>query len=442
MKKYPKYKDSGIEWIGEIPEHWELKKIKHVSKKIGDGLHGTPEYVDHSDYYFINGNNIKDNNIEISEQTKCVSQKEYLKNLKPLTLNTILLSINGTIGNLALYQNEQIMLGKSVGYIDIIDIFNRSYIYHYLSSDVSRNLFEIELSGSTIKNLSLNSINNHSIPIPSSKEQAYIAEFLNTKTGEIEKSIDIKLRLIDLLKEERTAIINHAVTKGLNPKVKLKSTSVEWIGDIPEHWGRVKLKLIVSTKICDGPHETPDWTTEGIPFLSAESIKGNKLDFNYKRGYISLEQHRIYSRKSKVLKGDILFCKSGSTTGKSALVECNDEFGIWSPLAIIRANDRHISNLFLFQFMQSDTFRLQVETAWTFGTQPNIGMGSLENLWVTVPLIDEQKQIVEYLEIKTSEIDTIISKTEKEIDLLNEYKTALISEVVTGKVDVREEVIV
>jgi type I restriction enzyme S subunit len=214
-----------------------------------------------------------------------------------------------------------------------------------------------------------------------------------------------------------------------------KDSEIQWIGKIPKHWNRIRIKNLVKIKITDGPHETPEWMPEGIPFISAEAIKGNQIDLNYKRGNISIEQHLEYCKKSKVLKGDILFCKSGSTTGKSAIVEIDDEFGIWSPLAIIRADKNKINNKFLFHSIQSSLFRNQVETAWTFGTQPNIGMGALENLWISVPSIQEQTFIANYLDQKTTQIDNLITKKEQFITLLQEERTAVINQAVTKGLD-------
>jgi len=218
----------------------------------------------------------------------------------------------------------------------------------------------------------------------------------------------------------------------MNKYDSYKDSGVEWIGEIPERWNIVRLKHIVQIKICDGPHETPDWVEAGVPFISAEAIRGNKIDFKFKRGDITIEQHKEYTKKSKVKKGDILFCKAGSTTGKSAMVDINDDFGIWSPLAIIRANSEKVDNYYLFHSIQSDIFRKEVETAWTFGTQPNIGMGSLENLWVVLPnSLFDQKIIANYLDRKTTEIDDLISKKERLINLLEEEKTAVINQAVT-----------
>ncbi|MEO5787762.1 restriction endonuclease subunit S [Gelidibacter sp.] len=214
-----------------------------------------------------------------------------------------------------------------------------------------------------------------------------------------------------------------------------KESGVEWIGEIPEHWNRLRIKGLVSIKVTDGPHETPQLQTEGIPFISAEAIKGNQIDLDYKRGYISLEQHEEYSKKSKVEKGDILFCKYGSTTGKSAYVDTDVDFGIWSPLAIIRADKIKVNDKYLFQSIQSDMFRRQVETSWTFGTQPNIGMGSIENLWVAIPPLEEQTQIANYLNHKTAQLDTLIAKKEQLISLLQEERTAMINQAVTKGLD-------
>ncbi|TXC78769.1 restriction endonuclease subunit S [Luteibaculum oceani] len=213
-----------------------------------------------------------------------------------------------------------------------------------------------------------------------------------------------------------------------------KESGIDGIGSIPKGWHRTKLKNLVCQRITDGPHETPEWTDNGVPFISAEAIRINVIDLAYKRGYISEEQHAIYSKKSKVQKGDILFCKSGSTTGKSAYVDIEEEFGIWSPLAIIRASKEKADGRFLFSFIQSSVFKYQVETNWTFGTQPNIGMGALENLWIAFPeSMQEQTQIAKYLDYKTQQIDDLIAKKEQLIKLLEEERTALINELVTGK---------
>jgi type I restriction enzyme S subunit len=205
-------KDSGIEWLGEIPAHWELSRINFLSSKVGDGLHGTPSYVDKSDYAFINGNNIGEGEVVLSEKTKFVSEEEYLKNKKVLTANTLLMSINGTIGNLAFYKGESIMLGKSAAYINLLPNINKEFIYYYLKSEAALDYIFRELSGSTIKNLSLYSINKTIAPFPSPNEQVEIVSFIKIESQKINLIISKSQQEINLLKEYKTALISEVVT--------------------------------------------------------------------------------------------------------------------------------------------------------------------------------------------------------------------------------------
>lgn len=207
-----KLKDSGVEWIGEIPEGWTLSKLGFLTYKIGDGLHGTPKYTDGTEYYFINGNNLSTGNIEITEQTKTISEREYFLNKKELTKNTLLLSINGTIGNVAFYCGEKVMLGKSAAYLNFHKDVNIEYIKYFLESSNFKNYYELELSGSTINNFSLYSIVKTPIVIPSNKEQKGIVDYLETASQKIETAIGLKQQEIAKLKEYKSSLINGVVT--------------------------------------------------------------------------------------------------------------------------------------------------------------------------------------------------------------------------------------
>ena len=214
-----------------------------------------------------------------------------------------------------------------------------------------------------------------------------------------------------------------------------KDSGIEWIGDIPLEWDRTKLKNLLSTPITDGPHETPEIIDEGVPFISAEAVKNLKLDFNLKRGYISPAEHERFCQKCKPQFGDIFMVKSGATTGNIAMVDTYEEFSIWSPLALIRSNAQIVVNHYLFYFLQSRVFRLQVELFWSYGTQQNIGMGVLGNLFVSYPDMTSQQAIASYLARKTSAIDTLIADKQKLINLLKEKRQAIISEAVTKGLD-------
>jgi len=216
----------------------------------------------------------------------------------------------------------------------------------------------------------------------------------------------------------------------------MKDSGVEWIGEIPSHYQMISIKFLVATPLTDGPHETPVFIDDGIPFLSVNGIVGNSIDFNKVRGYISEELHLQYSMKCKPQRDDVLLVKSGSTTGKSTIVETDLDFNIWSPLCIVRSNKNKILPRFTFQTFQSGYFRLLVENNWSYGTQPNIGMEVIENLSIVVPPLSEQHQIVSYLDEQTEKIDSSIQLEKKKIKLLKEYRQSLISAVVTGKIKV------
>lgn len=214
-----------------------------------------------------------------------------------------------------------------------------------------------------------------------------------------------------------------------------KDSGIEWIGEIPKNWNRTKLKRLLATPITDGPHETPEILDDGVPFVSAEAIKNLQINFDLKRGYISPEDHERFCKKCKPQYGDIFMIKSGATTGNIARVETHEEFSVWSPLALIRVDVDKIYNDYMFQFLQSKVFQLQVELFWSYGTQQNIGMDVLGNLHVAYPAVDEQKKIAEYLTKRISKIDTLIADKQKLIDLLKEKRQAIISEAVTKGLD-------
>lgn len=216
---------------------------------------------------------------------------------------------------------------------------------------------------------------------------------------------------------------------------ELKTSDIEWLGDIPVNWDIHSLKRVLSNPITDGPHETPILYDEGIPFVSAESVKGGVINLNYKRGYISLEDHERFQRKVSPKKGDIFIVKSGATTGNVGLVITNQVFDIWSPLALVRGDSSIVEQEFLYYQLLSNLFRVQVEQGWSYGTQQNISMKALGNIKVLVPPLEEQKIIIKYLHNKCTQIDTITARERSVIEKLQEYRQSIITETVTKGLD-------
>ncbi|CAI1112099.1 EcoKI restriction-modification system protein HsdS [Serratia liquefaciens] len=210
-----------------------------------------------------------------------------------------------------------------------------------------------------------------------------------------------------------------------------QSANSQWIDIIPLEWIRAPLKFLVSDRITDGPHETPNFIDDGIPFLSAEAIKFNKLDFSRKRSYISLQLHEKYSLKCSPQRDDIFMVKSGNTTGAVAIVDTDEVFNIWSPLALIRSNKKIVIPRYVYYSILAEFFQISVQLSWSQGTQPNIGMGVIENLHLTYPTLIVQKKIVSFLDHETTKIDNLIEKQQQLIELLKEKRQAVISHAVT-----------
>ncbi|MGV8812552.1 MAG: restriction endonuclease subunit S [Gelidibacter sp.] len=388
MKRYNKYKDSGVEWIGKIPEHWNISRINFLSSKVGDGLHGTPSYVDESPFAFINGNNIGEGTIILTDKTKFVSEHDYLKNRKELTDNTILMSINGTIGNLAYYNGETVMLGKSAAYINLLPNINKEYIYFYLKSKSALDYIFRELSGSTINNLSLYSTNKTPIPFPSTQEQTQIANYLNHKTAQLDTLIAKKEQLISLLQEERTAMINQAVTKGLDPNVAMKDSGIEWLGDIPEHWNVVKVKHFTE-KIGSGV--TPRGGAEvyqetGVPLLRSQNIYFDRFKID-NVAFISEEIHNSMNN-SKVFKGDVLLNITGGSIGRCFYL--TDEFkeaNVNQHVCIVRPNENIVTE-YLHLLLSSDGGQIQISLCQQGGNREALNFEQLKNFPFALPNIE------------------------------------------------------
>jgi len=211
---------------------------------------------------------------------------------------------------------------------------------------------------------------------------------------------------------------------------KYQASGVEWLGEVPEHWGVIAIKRIVSEPITDGPHETPELLDEGVPFVSAEAVSSGHIDFSKIRGHISAQDNKRYSQKYSPKLHDIYMVKSGATTGVTAIVEGRTDFNIWSPLAVIRCGEKS-APYFVLNFMRSQNFSVGVTLNWSFGTQQNIGMGVIGNLACTLPPLPEQIAIAAFLDRETAKIDDLVAEQRRLMELLKEKRQAVISHAVT-----------
>lgn len=425
FQPYSAYKDSGVEWLGQIPKHWNIIPLKWLFECL-DGMRIPLNSEERSD---IKGN------IPYWGSGGIVDYIERHIFDEPL----ILLGEDGA----PFFERDRPVAYAVEGeswinnHIHVLKPLNRyplKWFVHVLNSVEYR----LYINGSTRDKLTQDNMKNIAVSMPASVEEASsIVASLELETARIDGLVSKKTRFIELLREKRQALITHAVTKGLDPNVKMKDSGVEWLGQVPVHWGILPIKHIVATPITDGPHETPDFVDKGIPFVSAEAISSGRINFEKIRGYITEEAHRQYSEKYHPQRGDIFMIKSGATTGITAIVETDIDFNIWSPLAVIRCGARSDPH-FVLSYMRSRNFQDAIELNWNYGTQQNIGMGVIGDLAITVPPFEEQIEIASRIDSQTTRLDTLINKTERSIELLKERRSALITAAVTGQIDLRE----
>lgn len=440
-KAYPEYKDSGVAWLGRVPSQWTICRIKNTAM-INPSKSEVRGITPNTEVSFIPMEAIGENGELDASRVKPISEVisgySYVADGDVMIAKITPCFENGK-GAIA----KNLLNGIGFATTEVINIrpnhpSDSAYYLYLLSTEPFRRLAEGAMYGAGgQKRVADSFVAEYHFSLPEISERTKIAAFLDHETAKIDALIDKQQRLIELLKEKRQAVISHAVTKGLNPNARIKDSGVEWLGEVPAHWGVLAIKHIVSTPITDGPHETPEFFDTGIPFVSAEAVSSGRIDFEKIRAHISDADNQRFSKKYSPKKFDIYMVKSGATTGVTAIVETDDIFNIWSPLAAIRCNELSYP-YFVLNFMRSRNFSDAIATSWSFGTQQNIGMKVIENLPITRPPLSEAIEIANFLQDTSAKFDKIILQAQAQIELMQERRSALISAAVTGKIDVRD----
>ena len=438
-------KQTGVQWIGEIPSDWNTKRIKYMANLKGRiGWQGltSDEYQDDGAYLitgvdFANGGIDWENCVHVP-----MKRWEEAKDIQ-IQNGDLLITKDGTIGKVAIVSDMPGETSLNSGVLRIMPIegYSRRFLYWVIKSDEFWNWFHFRNAGnSTIIHLYQGDFAEFLYAFPNYDEQEAIADFLDEHCGKLDSIITDLEKQIETLKAYKKSLVTEAVTKGLNKTVSLKDSKIEWIGDMPEHWETNRILYLLEQPITDGPHTTPEMQDIGIPFVSAEAVScGNgKIDFDHIWGYISEEFYKKCCRKYIPQRNDIYMIKSGATTGRVAIVDTDEIFTIWSPLAVFRCNTELMLPKFMFYSLQADFFQMQVQLGWTYGTQQNIGMRTLEHLKICVPPMEEQIEISNCLDKKTVQIDSLIENKQRQLNSMNKHKAALIFEYVTGKKRVKE----
>lgn len=426
MRKYESYKETAVEWIGDIPEHWLVKKIKHrcyVKARVGWKGLKSDEFLAEGFAYLVTGSDFKNDAVNWKE---CYHIDEERYNDDPfiqLKNEDLLITKDGTIGKLAIVRkldkpaclNSGIFVVRSTN-----KDFSTEFLFWILKSKAFTQFNDYTSYGSTIQHLYQNVFVEFSYPFPTPEEQTAIATYLDRKTVEIDELIVDKKRLLELYEEEKKAIINQAVTKGINPDVTLKDSGIEWLGEIPEHWEVKKVK-----------HVLKSLNSIRVP-LSAEE-----------RGKMVVREYDYYGASGVIDKvEDYLFDEPLLLIGEDGanLVTRSTRLSFIARGKYWVNNHAHILKpTFGLLEYYCELMELCDYSIWISGSaQPKLTSENLMNIQIIVPPMEEQKEIINYLGDECALIDAKKAKTEKLIELLTEYRTALISEVVTGKIKVIE----
>ena len=433
MNRYSSYSKSPLEWMGKIPSHWFYTKNRFGFKK------------------WKNGKNESDETPVLSLTTKGIKIKKDLSFGK---------STESYIGHQLVEKGDIVFTPRDfdqtpilsdvskyngcISNLYIVDKTNERILNHY----INYYWYGLKYSVDYFKNFShgmrfsFNRFQFDEIPllIPPFSEQTQIVSFLDTKTQKIDELIEKTEQKIELLKEKRTSFINHCVTKGLNPNVEMKDSGVEWIGKIPSGWviSRLDFLCLLYGRLGWKSLKSDEYVDEGYVFLSTPNIKNREIDY---RNVNYITEERYFESPEIILEnGDVLLVKDGSTLGIVNIVKnLPKPSTVNSSIGVLKNNSDLLSPNFLYYFLSSHYCQNIINRIKGGMGVPHLFQSDIKKFIVLLPNNKEQTKIVEYLDKQTKKIDSTIEKETQRIELLKEYRQSLISEVVTGKIDVRDE---
>jgi type I restriction enzyme S subunit len=427
------YKETNHFWFPSIPSNWDIIKLKWLAK-IYSG--GTPdknrqEYWTDGTIPWLNSGSV--NQYIITEPSAFITEEGLQKSsAKWIKKNSILIALAGqgkTKGMSAILDFEA-TCNQSLGVISPLE--NRIYS-KYLLYFLTNNYYNIRgIAGESRDGLNLETIGDIKIHLPSVKTQTVISNFLDQKTQEIDNLISKKQKLVECLKEEKKVIINNAVTKGINSNTQFIESGITWLGKVPKHW-KVK-KLGREIFIQEGPGiMANDFRSEGIPLIRISGMKDDHVSLEG-CNFLDEEMVDLKWKHFKLELNDLLISCSAST---DLIAEVNDNtiVGAIPYTGLVRIKPySNLNREFLKYFIKSYTYQQQVEVLKAGSTIQHYGPTHLKTFFIIIPPVDEQIIIAKYIDKRNKRINFLISKIEKEIDLIKEYRTSLINEVVTGKI--------
>ncbi len=440
LPAYPRTKPSGVEWLGDVPEHWEVKRLKMAAqltdKKVEADDENPVPYIGMENIESWTGRLLPINPDVVPTGTANAFKAGHtlFGKLRPYLAKACNPDFDG------LCSTELLVLNGVE--------FDRDSLRYALLSDGFIKLVDSSTYGSKMPRASWDFIGNCVLPIAPPAEQRSIAAFLDRETGRVDRLVAKKRELIERLKEKRTALISRTVTRGLPPAAAraaglpanppLKPSALDWLGDIPKHWEVRKFSRCAFFQ--EGPGlRNWQFTQDGIRVICVTNITEAGISFSNYEKFISEDEYQSTYRHFTVAKGDLLLSSSGNSWGKVATFDA-DDIAILNT-STIRVNEngnRTVIRSLIGWLLISEGTREQLGLFMTGSCQPNFGPSHLARVWICVPPLPEQAAIAAYLDEETAKLDALVGKVEEAVERLQEYRTALITAAVTGKIDVRK----
>ena len=440
FKPYPAYKDSSVEWLGEIPAHWEVRRLKtiasvqlsNVDKKSVEGQESV-RLCNYVDVYY---------NERITADLDFMAATATPEQVRRFSLHT---------GDVLITKDSESWTDIAVPAVvaeDLPDVLcgyhlalarpegdcDGAFLARAFSAIGPRDQFQVAANGITRFGLGGNAIRTGLFAMPPGQEQSAIAAFLDRETARIDALVAKKERVIELLQEKRTALITQAVTKGLDPNVPMKDSGVEWLGEIPAHWDSGPLARW--WKVIDCKHRTVPFSDDGVAVVSIGEVQGLEVDLSTVKRTCVHEYREMITGGRDPRPGDVIYSRN-ATVGAAALVTHETEaFCMGQDVSLIRSEDQ--DQRFLVFLLRSPAVMRQLDGLMVGSTFDRINVAEIKGLLVCVPPAGEQHEIAAFCSREHEETQRLIDKIREGIDRVKELRTALIAAAVTGKIDVRE----
>jgi Restriction endonuclease S subunits len=424
-KPYQLYKKSGVEWLGEIPEHWTVTRV-------GENAHLINGYPFDSARFDLN------NGLPLVRIRDLQNQETQVRYAGPpipearIAEGDIIIGMDGDFA-VARWRGGEALLNQRLCSLRPKASIAGNFLYYLLGTPLQ--LINDLTHSTTVKHLSSSQVTKTKFGFPPECEQRAIGEFLDRETAKIDELIAKKERLIELLEEKRAALITHAVTRGLNPDAPLRDSGIEWLGQIPAHWDVVMLKRMAQIRY--GVGQPPRESTTGLPMIRATDLHSGKISTD---GLMHVDPIDVpWDRNPQLKENEIIVVRSGAYTGDSAIIPrelAGAISGYDLVVTVTQADPKFLACALLSRYFlesQIDLIRLRA-------AQPHLNAEELGTCILMHPPIEEQHQIVDHIEHANSQMQEVASKVNVAIDTLREYRSALITAAVTGKIDVRNEV--